>query len=117
MDPSILPETSVLPSGLNVKRETLPACPLRLIIFLPLPTSHSVIVGFFPLSPVASDLLSGLNANDQIVMLDPNPQSRTAFFWRFVASQRMTSPLSLPILVEASVLPSGLNAKRRTQSG
>ena len=66
---SLLPEASVLPSGLNATDHTPPVCPLRVACSLPVATSHSLIV-WSPL-PEASVLPSGLYATEYTQLVCP----------------------------------------------
>src|ERR1700722_17735084 len=65
---SMLPEASVLPSGLYATDHTKPLCPLRVARSLPVFTSHNLIVLSLP---EANVLPSQLKATDHAILVCP----------------------------------------------
>src|SRR4051812_47175423 len=66
---SMLPEASVLPSGLYATETTGSECPVSVASSLPVCTSHSLIV--LSKLPEASVVQSGLNATDNTESVCP----------------------------------------------
>src|SRR5208283_1796513 len=69
--PSLLPEAKSLPSGLKARERTRSVCPLRIASFLPLATSHDLIIAplVLPEFAEATVLPSGLNASHRIMIV------------------------------------------------
>src|SRR5262245_20743415 len=99
-------EARRLPLGLKAMERTKEGLPSRVAVFLPVRTSHSLIV--LSTLPDASVLPSGLKATRMASSVCP---SRVATALPVAASHTLTV---LSVLAEASSLPSGLHATELT---